>query len=88
MVNPVFCIRDRKGSWWQPRVEQNEGSARRWFAMLVNNVDPMNPVSFAPHDFELYRIGDFDSETGLFVTVEKKEFVCSGEELVGIGYEK
>lgn len=88
MVNPVYCIRDRKGSFWQPQVHQNELSARRAFAMLVNNGDPMNPVNFAPHDFELYRIGDFDSETGTFVSIEKKEFIVSGELLVGNGYEK
>lgn len=88
MVNPVFCIRDRKGSFWSPRIEQNEGSARRSFAMLVNDSSPSNPVSFAPHDFELYRIGDFDNDTGNFVSMEKKEFICSGDMMVGIGYEK
>lgn len=88
MVNPVYCIRDRKGDFWMPKVAQNEASARRDFAMLVNNPDPHNVVGFAPYDFELYRIGDFDSETGMFITMEKKEFIISGESLVGVGYEK
>ena len=66
----------------------NDGTAQRWFAMLVNNPDPNFSVSFAPHDYELYKIGSFDSQTGKISASKELEFIVSGECLVGVGYEK
>ena len=48
MIYPVYCIRDRKGEYGEPRINMNDGTAQRWFAMLVNNPDPNFSVSFAP----------------------------------------
>lgn len=86
MVNPVYSIRDSKGDFWAPRVFQNEPSAVRDLAMVANETG--NVISFAPRDFELYYVGDFDSETGKLIPCEVLKFVVSAADLVGVLYEK
>lgn len=86
MIYPVFSIKDIKGDFWSPRIEQNEASARRSFAHMVNEDHTL--LGFAPDDFELYYIGDFDSNTGAMRPLAMPEFVVRGIELVGVKHEK
>lgn len=86
MDHSVYSLRDLKGEFLGPRVSPNEQLCRRDFAMLVNSGD--GPMSFAPEDFELYYLGEFDGKTGIFSPCKVPEFICRGSDLVGVNYEK
>lgn len=86
MDYPVFSLRDLKGEFFGPRTAMNESQCRRDFAMLVNSGE--GPISFAPDDYELYYLGEFDGKSGIFSPVKVPEFICRGSDLVGVAYEK
>ncbi len=75
MIYPVFSIRDLKGDFYSPRIEQNEASAVRWFAQMVNTSE--TTINFSPRDFQFYRIGDFDSEAGRLIPLDLPVLVSS-----------
>ena len=77
----MFCVRDRKGEFWSPKIQQNEASATREFGQMINT--PGTVMNYAPYDFELYLVGEFDSDVGKLIDYDKKQFIVSGESLVG-----
>lgn len=80
MNYPVYTIRDVKvGFDTQFLVQANEESAKRAFEMAVNN--PGSMLGFKPSDFELYQIGSFNTETGVFTGFGVPVFVIGGAEL-------
>ena len=81
MIYPVFSIRDLKGDFYSPRIDQNEASAVRWFAQIVNTPDTI--INFSPRDFQFYRIGDFDSETGRMLPLDLPQLVTSAIDVFG-----
>lgn len=81
MIYPIYSVRDLKGDFYAPRIEQNEGSAIRWFSMTVNT--PETLTNFAPADFQLYYIGTFESDTGLITPIELPQFIISGSSVYG-----
>lgn len=58
----VYCIKDTKTSWLTPTVDRNDLSAKRNFSHAVRNPDSL--FFTFPADFSLYRIAEFDNETG------------------------
>ena len=81
MIYPVYCVRDVKvGFQPQMLVEQNDASAIRGFSYAVNNEGLMN---YSPSDFDLYRIGRFDTDKGIFEAVTVPELVASGASVFG-----
>lgn len=86
MKHPVYAVRDVKGTFWTPQVDQNDAAAIRNFAMMVNN--PSGVVGFAPSDFELYKVAEFDSEVGTLTPIEPIQFVVNGLSVAGAKYEK
>lgn len=76
MIYPLYSIRDIKGDYFSPRIEQNEPSAIRFFAFTVNT--PGTTIHSFPEDYQLFRVGDFDSETGRLLPLANAEFVVSG----------
>lgn len=81
MIYPVFSIRDLKGDFYSPVVHQNEVSAIRWFSMIVNAED--STLNSFPADFQLYCIGDFDSEIGRMIPRDLLQLVTSGLDVLG-----
>lgn len=81
MDYPVYSIKDLKGEFLGPRIAVNEQLVKRDFAMLVNSGD--GPMSYAPADFELFYLGEFDAKTGIFSMAKFPEFICRGSDLVG-----
>lgn len=69
----IFTIFDRiTGSYGELSLETNVESAKRHFSLLCSK----NPYGL---DFELYRVGDYDTDTGLIRSCSKPEFVCRYE---------
>lgn len=80
MITQLFSIRDKKGDFWLPKASINRAAARRDFAMTIQTTESI--LHSFPGDFELYYVGDFDSEKGVFVPVKMPEFICCGDEVI------
>lgn len=67
MKYPMFAVRDIKASnFGFPFSSVNDDTAIRSFGYEVNTVHPDNLLNKAPGDFELYRVGFFETDTGVF----------------------
>lgn len=56
------------------------GVAARQFGEVVNKPSE-NPIYKWPEDFELYELGEWDSETGRPTCREEKRLICIAESL-------
>ena len=76
----IFSIWDRKAETYNtPFVMTNEAVAIRQFKSLINNPDTM-PGKY-PDDYILFRIGYFDSESGIISKIDKPDLLCEGVKL-------
>lgn len=80
MKYPIFSYRDNKVGFGTPIIDQNESSGIRGFSYAINGRDGL--MNFSPADFDLYKIGVFDSEKG---TIDPclPELVVSGSSVYG-----
>lgn len=76
MIYKVYAMRDKLLGFGVPVVDMNENSARRSFRLRVQN-DSL--ISGAPADFDLYELGDYDSESGKVIGYDAPKFICNGE---------
>lgn len=72
----MYSIRDLKSSFAPPVCISNNEVAKRWFGTRVSEDVTMK---FEPGDFDLYKVGEFTTETGE-VTHIQGELVCNGKE--------
>lgn len=81
MKVPVFSYRDNKVGFMAPFIDQNEDAAIRGFSYAINSHEGV--MSFAPADYDLYKVGEFDSEKG---TIESMlpQLVVSGSSVAGV----
>lgn len=82
MIKSVYCVRDSKVGFLDPVCEDNDKVATRNFAYAVNHSNGI--MGFAPSDFDLYRIGTFDTETSQLVSTIPPALVVSGSSVVGV----
>lgn len=75
----LFSVRDINLGFNQPFCDSNEDVAKRGFAFSVNHTDL---IGFAPGDFDLYCIGEFDIESGQ-ITPQLPQLVCHATEVYG-----
>lgn len=76
MKMPVYSVRDLKGSFGSPFLSANDSVAVRSFAYQFSHDDSV--MSFSIDDFDLYKIGEMDIDTGLILGVSPVEMICSG----------
>lgn len=77
MKYPIFTIRDHlEGFSPQLFASPNEQSAARGFAFMVSN--NKNVMGFRPSNYDLYKIGEFDEESGIFEPEIAVKFICNG----------
>ena len=81
MKYPMFSIKDDKTGFSCPTCDQSEASAVRNFSFAVNNSDTV--MGFAPKDYDLYKVGEFDTDSGKIRTFVP-EFVVSGSSVFGV----
>ena len=73
----MYCFRDNKANDFSPPMcHVNESTAKRDFDMRIHSDRSMG---FSPNDYDLYYVGEFDTETGSVDSV-LPEFVCNGAE--------
>lgn len=63
MIYGIFSIRDVKTGFMSPTVDVNDDSAARNFYHAVTTSDGI--LFTYASDFTLYRLADFDSDTGV-----------------------
>lgn len=79
----VFAIRDRAADvFGQPIFLASVGIAVRSFADEVNRADANNNLNKHPEDFDLYKLAEFDDDTGLFTQDGPPKQVAVGKDLV------
>lgn len=67
MKYPIYVYRDSKAnSFSPPMVEYNEPCAVRTFERRVHETG--TDIGFVPGDFDLYCIGEFDSDSGQIIS--------------------
>jgi len=67
MIYKILSIRDRAADAFAvPMFFQSTGQAIRAFADEIKNPRENNNLNKHPDDFDLYLIGEFDDQTGLF----------------------
>lgn len=74
MVFGIYAIKDVYTGYLNPTFEGNDSVARRNFEHAVLRADSL--LYSHPKDYDLYRIGMFDSETGVITP-------CTAELIVG-----
>lgn len=81
MKYPLFTIFDHKaGRYSAPNPDLNEQVAVRGFAQAVNNNESFR---FAPGDYDLFKVGEFDQDSGRIDVSDPIEFIVNGSSLVG-----
>lgn len=61
----LYSIYDRQTqSYGNPWMAENDNTAKRAFERLA--ADPNTDLHFRPKDYELFAVGFFDEESGLF----------------------
>jgi len=81
MLLKAFSIRDQKAEIYNtPFFQKTHGEAERNFRTLVN--DQKSTVSQFPEDFDLYYVGEYDDNLGLFLPQETPQHVIKAIQLV------
>lgn len=80
MMLNVYSIRDVRSGFLTPTVDQNDYIAARNFA---NAIMESHGVLFThASDFQLFRIGEFDSDKGVLIPAQLHELISDGAEVL------
>lgn len=81
MKKRMYSVRDHKAGFWPPMEDINDAVAQRNFSYLLHN---NQQVGFAPMDYDLYFVGNFDDVSGIFEPEKVPQFICGAGDV----YEK
>lgn len=83
MILGMYSVRDRASvSFGNPMFIPSRGQALRSFSDEVNRVDANNILNTHPEDFDLFYLGDFDTNTGQFASLVNPEQIAVGKDVV------
>lgn len=72
----IYSVFDRvSGLYGTPMFSINEQTARREFNYLMGN------AKMVSNDCDLYKLGEFNTVSGVITSLDKPEFVCRYEEV-------
>lgn len=80
----LYSMRDLKGGFTPPNADVNDATALRNFAFAVNNSDSV--MNFQPQDFQLFKVGEFDSEIGIVFSIDPPVLIADGNSVYGGNY--
>lgn len=60
----MYCVYDKMTGYMVPAYHQNDGQAIRAFDVDVNSIDD-SVLSHFSQDFNLQKVGEFDTDTGV-----------------------
>lgn len=75
MKYPMYSIRDLKTTFQSPMLAMNDSDAIRSFDSLVRFEAP---YKHHPQDFQLFRVGEFDLESGLILPEQPAFLIYDG----------
>lgn len=76
----VYSIQDVKTGFMTPTIDQNDQAAVRNFSSAIMQSDGI--LFTHAEDFRLYKIGEFDSETGSILTVVPIVHLADGSDVM------
>lgn len=76
MIFHVYAIRDELTTFMSPMLDSSNDSAIRNFRLAIDSNVMMEKN---PTDFCLYKLGDYDNETGKIIPLDVPEFIVRGE---------
>lgn len=79
MTYGVYSFRDNKTSFGQIWYDRSDDAAKRGFSVMIGNDVMMRQFS---SDFDLFKIAEFDSETGQIDPVWPIEYLCNGNAVI------
>lgn len=81
MILRAYSIRDQKSEIFNsPFFKNTHGEAERDFRTLVN--DDKSTVNKFPEDFDLYYVGDYDNNTGVFAPQSTPQIVIKAVQVL------
>lgn len=80
MMLNVYSIRDVRSGFLTPTVEQNDYIAARNFANAI--MESKGVLFTHASDFQLFRIGEFDSDKGVLIPAQLHELISDGAEVL------
>lgn len=81
VFKPVVAIRDQAMAAFQNPIAVNAvGLAVRSFGDEVNN--PESPMNAHPEDYELFKLADYDEETGRLIPLDSPESLVRGKDVI------
>lgn len=81
MIKQIFSVQDVKVSvFYPPVVLHNEAEARRMMSDVVRN--PETQIAKHVEDFRLFRLGEFDDNSGAVLPLAQPEFIANASEFL------
>lgn len=80
MKYPIISVRDNKTGYLPPQVDQSEAAAIRNFEYAINKPDTLM-YSYGA-DYDLFCIGEFDTDTGLISALDAPALLVSGYSVI------
>lgn len=80
MKYPIYSIRDVKVGFGTPNIDQSDASAIRGFSYAINNREGL--MNYSPKDFDLYKIGEFDVDSGTIKAEKIPVLVVNGSDVI------
>lgn len=77
MKYPVYAIRDVHTGFMSPTIDQNDSAAIRNFEHAV--MQSASLMNSHPEHYGLYKIGEFDSDTGMITGVLAEHLIDASE---------
>ena len=78
----ICSVKDRAAdAYGRPMFVPSIGVAIRSFTDEVNRNDPENNLHNHPDDFDLYDLGVFDDQTGMFTLHDQPTQLCLGKQV-------
>jgi len=81
MQQRMYSIKDSKsGIYNLPFIKHSHGEAERDFMSMAN--DDKSVVNKYPTDFDLYYLGDYDSDSGKIEALETPQHIIKADQLL------
>lgn len=78
----LCTVKDRAAdAYGRPMFVPSTGIAIRSFSDEINREDPQNQMFYHSDDFDLYELGEFDDNTGLFSLHEQPKLLTLGKQV-------
>lgn len=79
MIYNVYCVQDKKSVWMTPTIDMTDESAMRNFSYAISKTEGL--MAYAPSDFALYCLGQFDASSGKLRPLDVPELVIDGSSI-------